>query len=68
MTQEELNQATTLGEQLVKALAHGEREIAEKRRVMTDRSARAFTLLCQVYDDAQRRSCTSAGSRGTRTR
>ena len=43
-----------LGEELVNALADGERAVRLKRTEVADRCVRTFTLLCRAYDTAQR--------------
>jgi hypothetical protein len=46
--------ASVLGNELLRALAHGERELELRRAAVKDDSVRAFTLLVRTYDDAQR--------------
>jgi len=54
VTPEDLQQAGDLGQELINAIAHGERALHDQRWAMADRCARAFTLLWRAYDTAQR--------------
>jgi len=54
ITRGELRAATKLGGELLHAIAHGESALREQRAVLSDRCARAFTLLWRVYDIARR--------------
>lgn len=57
ITRDDLTRASVAGSELLNAIAHGERELAEKRASMGEGCARAYTLLWTAYDVARRAVC-----------